>query len=306
MTVKMPDVSEFQSGPTAPDWGGVESQNGGAAIIRVGYGITHLDNMFVANYTALKARRYDFIGLYHYIRADQDARAQAVTFCNWVGPLSALFPGSIPMMDLEEGSGDQSGRANAWLSFVDHFYGLDKLPLERRSWLYSGESFANSQGLAPIFNSARRTWVAAYRNTEPSLPHTLWQSTNGSTGANKTNWSGAGFCDTSITDHTLAELSAMAYQPSIPIPPDPPVPSEGDEMIVFEVSRQLCEDQHVQWPGVFLLSGSTLHHVTQSQTDTNGVLVSNTAAYLTALGQTTAVDITPDEFKALGGILKAA
>jgi GH25 family lysozyme M1 (1,4-beta-N-acetylmuramidase) len=305
MTVKMPDVSEFQSGPTAPDWGGIESQNGGAAIIRVGYGITHLDNMFVANYTALKARRYDFIGLYHYIRADQDARAQAVAFCNWVGPLSALFPGSIPMMDLEEGSGNQSGRALDWLSFVDHFYGLDKLPLDKRSWLYSGQSFSVSHGLSPIFNSARHTWIAAYQSSEAGLqPHTLWQSTNGSTGTNKTSWSGCGFVDTSITDHTLAELSAMAYQ--LPAPPDPPAPSEGDEMIIFEVSRQLCEDQHVQWPGVFLLSGSTLHHVTQSQTDSKGVTVSNTAAYLAALGQTTAVDITPDEFKALGGTLKAA
>jgi hypothetical protein len=38
MTVKLPDVSEFQSPASgnAPNWAGIKSQNGGAAIIRVG------------------------------------------------------------------------------------------------------------------------------------------------------------------------------------------------------------------------------------------------------------------------------
>jgi hypothetical protein len=38
MTVKLPDVSEFQApaNGNAPDWAGIKSQNGGAAIIRVG------------------------------------------------------------------------------------------------------------------------------------------------------------------------------------------------------------------------------------------------------------------------------
>ena len=36
MTVKLPDVSEFQSPASgnAPNWAGIKSQNGGAAIIR--------------------------------------------------------------------------------------------------------------------------------------------------------------------------------------------------------------------------------------------------------------------------------
>jgi len=54
--------------------------------------------------------------------------------------------------------------------------------------------FAVDAGLAPIFHSARRTWIAAYQASEAGLlPHTLWQSTNGQTGANRTNWSGCGF-----------------------------------------------------------------------------------------------------------------
>jgi hypothetical protein len=78
--------------------------------------------------------------------------------------------------------------------------------------LYSGQSFAVDAGLAPIFHSARRTWIAAYQASEAGLlPHTLWQSTNGQTGANRTNWSGCGFCDTSIYHGTLASLSDLGW-----------------------------------------------------------------------------------------------
>jgi hypothetical protein len=230
MTVLLPDVSEFQRGTTAPNWAGIAAQNGGAGIIRVVYGITHLDSMFVMNYTQMKTANFRFMGLYHYLRQDQDAATQARAFCNLVGPASALVPGSIPILDLEEGGGNQSGRANTWLSIVDAHFGLDKLPLNMRSWLYSGESFAQSQGLTPIFNSARHTWVAAYRASEPSLPHTLWQSTDGAVGANRTRWAGCGFVDTSIFHGSMDQLAAMTVQPGHVTPPPPPPHVKGEDM----------------------------------------------------------------------------
>jgi hypothetical protein len=218
----LPDVSEFQTGPSTPDWAGIKKQNGGAAIIRVGYGHDHLDHMFVSNYTAMKASKFSFIGLYHYIRADQDAAAQARQFCAWAGPPSVIAPGTVFMLDLEEGGGNQLGRANAWLSHVDTFYGLDSRPLPERSWLYSGQNFAVGAGLAPIFHSARRTWVAAYQASEAGLlPHTLWQSTNGKVGANITSWAGCGRCDTSVFRGPLAGLAAMGWKaPGMPVRPD--------------------------------------------------------------------------------------
>ncbi len=214
MTVKLPDVSEFQSpaNGNAPHWAGIKSQNGGAAIIRVGYGNAHRDGMLVSNRATIKSLEFGFRGLYQYLRAGQDVRSQANAFINWIGP--HLNEGEIPILDLEEGSGDQSGRANQWFDIIDHAYDLTSLPLGQRSWLYSGQNFAVSAGLAPIFNSARRSWVAAYQSSEAGLlPHTLWQSTNGQVGANRTNWSGCGFCDTSFYHGTLASLSDLGWHP---------------------------------------------------------------------------------------------
>jgi hypothetical protein len=219
MTVTLPDVSEFQSPSSgnAPNWAGIKAQNGGAAIIRVGYGNAHLDGMLVSNRARIKSRKFGFCGLYQYLRASQDVRSQANAFIHWIGP--NLNEGEIPILDLEEGSGDQSGRANQWFGIIDAAYHLTSLPLGQRSWLYSGQSFAISAGLAPIFRSARRTWIAAYRASEAGLlPHTLWQSTDGQVGANKTNWSGCGFCDTSIYHGTLASLSALGWHPPTDLP----------------------------------------------------------------------------------------
>jgi hypothetical protein len=192
---------------------GIKSQNGGAAIIRVGYGNNHLDGMLVSNRAAIKSHGFGFCGLYQYLRAGQDPLSQANAFVDWVGP--NLNEGEIPILDLEEGSGIQSARASQWFSIIDGAYGLTSLPLSQRSWLYSGQNFAVSAGLAPIFSSARRTWIAAYQSSPTGLlPHTLWQSTNGQVGANRTNWSGCGFCDTSIYQGTLASLSALGWHPS--------------------------------------------------------------------------------------------
>lgn len=222
MTILLPDVSEFQTGSSAPDWAGIKQKNGGAGIIRVGYGDAHLDKMFLSNYTFMKQDKFAFMGLYQYLRAGQDPKAQASAFCNWVGPRSAVSPGTVFILDLEEGDGDQSGRANAWLSFVDHFYGLDTQPLNKRSWLYSYTSFVAAHNLGAIFASARHTWIAAYQSSEPAVGHTLWQSTDGKSGANITSWPGCGRVDTSVHNGTLATLAADTWTASQDPPPPPP------------------------------------------------------------------------------------
>lgn len=202
----LPDISEFQ--PNA-DLAGIKKQNGGAVIMRVGYGADHKDLSFTNHRAQAHTAGFSFVGLYHYIRADQDPTAQARQFCNWVGH---LVPNEIPIIDLEQGDGSQLSRANKWLSFVDDNYDLDRLPLNRRSWLYTGENYGQTHDLASICASIRHTWVAKYSVDPPSLPHSLWQSTNGAQGVNKTNWAGAGYCDTNVTGYTLAQLSSMTHQ----------------------------------------------------------------------------------------------
>lgn len=203
MTLLLPDLSEFQPGA---DLAGVKRMNGGAVILRVAYGTSHPDATFAPHRATAARLGYSFTGLYHYLTAAQDAATQAHAFVRLVGHLGQH---EIPVLDLEEGAGNQSARAAAWLGVVDEAFGLNCLPLHGRSWLYSGENFAEEQGLGPLFASLRHTWVAAHRNTEPTLGHTLWQSTNGLVGSHVTSWPGAGKCDTNLYHGTLAQLAAL-------------------------------------------------------------------------------------------------
>jgi GH25 family lysozyme M1 (1,4-beta-N-acetylmuramidase) len=201
MTLLLPDVSEWQ---THVDLGGIKKMNGGAVILRAAYSLSHPDATFGPRRAEAAKLGYLYTGIYHYITAAADATAQAHKFVQLVGKLA---PHEVPILDLEEGMGDQSGRAAAWFGVVDEAFGLSLMPLNKRSWLYSGEDFAQGHGLGPVFASARHTWVAAYRNTEPTLGHTLWQSTNGVVGANRTNWPGCGFVDTSLYHGSLPQLT---------------------------------------------------------------------------------------------------
>lgn len=208
----LPDFSEFQPGASMS---GVRSANGGAAIIRAAYGASHPDKVFARLRAA--ASDFPFLGLYHYVRQDQDITAQAKAFLQITGKLA---PNEIPVLDLEEGAGNQEARANAWHAVVDEGLGLASRPLNERSWLYSGLDFAETAGLAPIFASARHTWVAAYGSTEPSLGHTLWQCTDGTVGSYVTTWPGAGRCDTNFYHGTLAQLASLSgrYKPPAAAP----------------------------------------------------------------------------------------
>jgi hypothetical protein len=175
----LPDFSQWQSSgkpgwiPT-PDFAGIKRLNGGAAIIRVSWGPDHRDYCFIRNRRAAQRHKYAFLGLYQYAMPG-DIAAQARAFCRWVGKLA---PNEIPIVDIEKGSGDQSGRAEKWFRIVDSKLGLSHLPLKKRSWLYSGESFLTTQ-LGAVCASGRNIWVAAYRSEEPALDHILWQSTDG-------------------------------------------------------------------------------------------------------------------------------
>jgi len=213
----LPDFSENQSknGIPTPDFAGIKRQNGGAAIIRVSFGTDHGDFCFERNRRAAQRHKYAFLGLYQFVIGDGDIGAQARFFCQLVGKLA---PNEIPIADIEEGSGDQSRRAEKWFSIVDSKLGLSELPLSKRSWLYAGENFLINQ-LAGVRATKRNIWVAAYRPEEPTLGHVLWQSTDGGVnGIHKISWPGAGKCDTNLFHGTLRQLAAVISRDDLPYP----------------------------------------------------------------------------------------
>jgi hypothetical protein len=170
-----------------------------AIVIRAAYGDAHDDRSWFGGQRRelLHQGGAKFIGIYQYLVAGQDAAAQAGRFCALVGKLQ---PGEKLICDLEEGSGNQSGRWKAWAQAV-----RDKTGDE--PWLYSGENFASVHGLAPV------PWVAAYQNAEPAVTHRMWQFTD------KFAVPGVGTCDCSVFHGTIGQLAALAHGGSQPAPP---------------------------------------------------------------------------------------
>jgi GH25 family lysozyme M1 (1,4-beta-N-acetylmuramidase) len=197
----LPDVSEFQP---RVDWAQVAKANGGAAVVRALYGANHVDKAWYngARRADAHAKGIRALGIYQYLVKSQDPVLQAQAF---VGLVGSLQPGEFAVLDLEEGDGDQSARAQAWLDHVD---GELTYPGYAGAWLYSGQSFFKEHGLMPIAQSARHTWVAAYVQHEPTdVQHTLWQHTD------KEAWPGIGTCDCSIFGGDLAGLLAKIAAP---------------------------------------------------------------------------------------------
>lgn len=185
----IPDISEWQPGTSMA---GIKSQNGGVAIIRACYGSSHTDKVFSKLRADAHKAGFRALGIYHYVTSSSDMTTQANFFIRTVGKLQ---PGEFAILDLEEGSGNQASRAKTWLSRVDSQLG-------GKAWLYSGESFYNTRGLKAA-TTGRNVWIAAYGSNEPSVPHTLWQCTDGKIGPHITSWSGAGKCDTSVHNGTV-------------------------------------------------------------------------------------------------------
>jgi GH25 family lysozyme M1 (1,4-beta-N-acetylmuramidase) len=213
--ILFPDISEFQNQtPNKADLRAIRELTP-AIILRVAYGQYHLDQAFMQWREEVHALDFKLIGLYHYLVVGQDSGSQASQYCTW---LQKLEPNEIPILDLEEGNGSQSARAVTWFNVVDPYFGLDKLPLNNRSWLYSYTDFVNNHGLRGIFNSDRHTWLASYRDTEPNEPlHTLWQSSDGRVGANTMKWPGIpAECDTNQYNGTIEQLVAATFPHKAP------------------------------------------------------------------------------------------
>jgi GH25 family lysozyme M1 (1,4-beta-N-acetylmuramidase) len=185
--VLMADVSEFQ--PDIAD--AIYLRWSQAIVIRALYG-TRVDKAWFggARRDALHAGGAKFIGIYAYIRGDQDITAQAKALISLIGKLR---PGEKLIADIEEGPGSQQARWVTWAKTVNAALGDPP-------WDYSGLNYAAAHGLTPV------TWVAAYGTREPDPPHQLWQFTDAF------QVPGVGTADCSVFHGGIDDLAALAYQ----------------------------------------------------------------------------------------------
>jgi hypothetical protein len=176
----IPDLSEYQ---TAVDFAKLATATP-AVILRAHNG-ARPDRTFAARLPQARAHMQVRL-FYGYCRQGVDAGQQGRQLAQTVG---ALQPGEAVVCDLEEGDGDQSGRLKAYL---DQLGGVD---ID-----YSGEAFARAhlKGVGLLF------WIAAYRGTEPTDRHFLWQNTDHQVFPGVSSP-----CDSSIFHGTVADLKAL-------------------------------------------------------------------------------------------------
>lgn len=194
--VLMADISQFQ--PQIAD--AVYLQWSKAVIIRAMYGQDMTDRSWFGGQrrSLLLQGGAQFLGIYQYLRADQDAAAQAKALAQLLGTLNK---GEYVIADIEEGAGSQQARWQTWAGVIHAELGF--APGD-----YSGLNFAAAHGLTPV------DWVAAYGTTEPAVQHLFWQFTDAMTIPGV-----PGLCDCSVFHGSITDLAALAFSGQQPPPP---------------------------------------------------------------------------------------
>lgn len=163
MSIYMADISEFQSNIDAPTYLKYHK----SVICRVHNGY-RADNMMPVRMNYLRGYKFTAIGWYQYFVDDRDPVQQAKDFMRIVGTLRV---NEFPVCDCEQGQGDQSARVQQWFDVIDKWANFT-------ATLYSGLSFLNTNLGGPSRWQKRPIWVAAYGQSEPTIPHNLWQYTD--------------------------------------------------------------------------------------------------------------------------------
>lgn len=217
------DVSEFQGVIDWPTYG----KHYPAVIVRAHNG-SRPDRKWAANRDGARAN-VAIRGWYQYLTNGADAAKQAAGFCNTLG---SLVPGEFAAVDIEEGNGSQVERAQAWMAVVDK-------RLATRSWLYTGQAFAQAHlgSLAPFHD--RHVWLANYRSRPPDLPCTLWQHTDAEAHAGIVRP-----CDCSIFQGTTEEFAAIVARAlHAQVAPNPIIHAEEADMAMIVLDPKGRDDQ---------------------------------------------------------------
>lgn len=204
--IYIPDVSEFQNSIDHLSLASSLRSLYGAAIgiCRINYGTVKVDAQADANIDGFRNAGFDAIGPYCYLISTDDPVEAAGVFARVLIAHGGLRANEFVIVDDEEGSGDQSWRANAFLAEVDA-----RLHAARsQDWWYSGVNFALAHNMSSVIGHA---WVAAYGVPEPAMAHDLWQFTNAM------NFAGiSGPCDASIYHGALSEFLTLIGAVQLP------------------------------------------------------------------------------------------
>ena len=199
------DISEFQPNFDAPPY----IAGGHPCVIVRAHNGWRPDNMWPVRRDYLRRYHFAAVGYYQYLVAARDAALQAADFIHAVGPLA---PNEFAVLDLEEGSGDQTARATDWFNAVDAHYG-------RKATLYSGDWFGNSQLGGWRHWAGRPRWIASYSSVAPTDDHELWQNTD------SFPFQGiSSACDGSIFNGSAAQFAHLFAQHAAPHPTPHPAP----------------------------------------------------------------------------------
>jgi GH25 family lysozyme M1 (1,4-beta-N-acetylmuramidase) len=217
--IRMSDISEWQPSFDA----GAYLAGGCTCIIVRAHSGYRPDATMPGRRDQVRGFPFDAVGYYQYLAHDRDAATQARELLDVVGPLRG---NEFLILDCEEGSGNQIPRADAWFAVVDPAQGFP-------ATLYAGESFGNSNLGGWNRWSSRPRWIAAYRATEPTEPHDLWQNTDA---AYFPGLSGA--VDGNLFHGTGREFAAR-MRPGTPTPPS------GDEIMAITAAVAKNGNLHV-------------------------------------------------------------
>jgi lysozyme len=205
------DVSRYQG---EIDFDAVARSNVRFVFCKATEGVTAIDPMFAANWSALAATPL-LRGAYHFSRpggGDVGARAQAQHFADVVGDLTG--PRTLPpALDIETDGGLEPAAVIDWVrAFVSHAEQL----FRREMIIYTGALWRAilNNPIVPELGT-RMLWTARYGMQQPDVPNTwarwdFWQFTDGVRGEVQMIPGVKGPVDCDRFRGELSELQAIA------------------------------------------------------------------------------------------------
>lgn len=146
------DVASWQG---SPDWRKVAAAGVGFVYIKASEGASSSYPSLNSHYSGARAAGLA-VGLYHYARVSKSPEANADSFAAQINRLGAVAGHLPPCLDLEEGSGNLAGWADAFIRRLRLKTGCKKV------MLYTGTSFFNTHLGEGWMDNDVSLWIAHY------------------------------------------------------------------------------------------------------------------------------------------------